>query len=716
MRETIEATLPDPAEATALGTLRRDEHGPKRFALSLGQAHAAGAQVDWERFFEGTDAKRVPLPTYPFQRERYWLDELSQVDGDRAGDDPAQAGFWDAVDRGDLDELAGMLSVDEGAASLGDVVPALAAWRRRGRELSALDGLRYRERWSPIADRPGALAPGRWLVVISPGQREDADVAAVLAALGDGAAQAELDPGEGKADLQAACLRDAVASLEPGEVEGVLSLLALAERSPQASPAWDALSATDSLLRGLDLAGLDAPVWLATSGAVSTASTDPVRHPSQAQLWGYGRCFALEQPGRWGGLVDLPMEFDEEMLGRLCGVLGGAAAGDQIALREAGAFARVLVRAPVAVSESGESWSPDGTVLLSGAGRRIREIAGWLADSGARSLLILVPREPEVAEMAELEVELTEVGCLASVAACHPADRQQLAELLASLPEEQPLRAVFYAADADEEARTSVDGSRNLHELTADLDLSAFVLISSSAASLGAAGSGVEAAAGAFLNSLAMHRRALGLPATSVAWDISKLAPETAMVALQHALDHDETGLTVGELDAVHFAPLRSATPPQTAIEEVPETERAAFLLELVRGEVARVLGHDSAQAIEPAIAFKELGFDSLAAVELRDRLQTATGMRLPATVVFNHPTSLRLAERLLVEATERPAAEPGRGPGRRRRGADRDRRHGLPVSRWGDVARGALGAGRRRRRRDFRFSHRPRMGPRASL
>ena len=355
VRETIDDALPNPTEATLLPTLRRDESGPERFALSLGQAHCQGVPVEWGKFFAGVSPRRVALPTYPFQRQRHWIEELSRSDPETGDADPAQAGFWEAVERGDLDELAAMLPVetDEGmAVSLEAVVPALAAWRRRGRNLSALDGLCYRERWVPAAVLPASAVPGTWLVVSEPGQRGDFAVSAALEALGDGAVRVELDPGadEGTwaADLRAA------ASGSAG-VEGVLSLLALTSPGRESSPAPDALGTTIALLSALEEAEITAPIWIATRGAVSVDSADPVRDPLQARLWGFGRCFALEEPARWGGLVDFPAELGRPVGECLCGVLGGGGEEDQVALREGGVFARRLVRAP-AEPATGRTW------------------------------------------------------------------------------------------------------------------------------------------------------------------------------------------------------------------------------------------------------------------------------------------------------------------------------------------------------------------------
>jgi acyl carrier protein len=237
------------------------------------------------------------------------------------------------------------------------------------------------------------------------------------------------------------------------------------------------------------------------------------------------------------------------------------------------------------------------------------------------------------------------------------------------------------------------DAAWHLHELTAELDLSAFVLFSSIAATLGGPGQGNYAAANAFLDALAARRRADGLPGTSIAWglwpqasgmtsqlgeaDLARMR-RSGIVALSDeqglaffdqallselpqtlAVPLDRAGLqaqaSAGILPPILRGLVRASSrrraaggiPLSTRLAALPETEREAFVLELVRAEVAAVLGHGSADSIAPERAFKELGFDSLAAVELRNRLKGATDLRLPATVVFDYPNSAALAEQI---------------------------------------------------------------------
>ncbi|MEU4898740.1 type I polyketide synthase [Streptomyces sp. NPDC044780] len=370
---------------------------------------------------------------------------------------------------------------------------------------------------------------------------------------------------------------------------------------------------------------------------------------------------------------------------------------------------------------------PEGTVLITGGTGTLGAATArhLVVHHGVRRLLLLSRRGPDAPGAAELAAELTGLGAHVSIAACDAADRGALAKLLETVPDRHPLTAVVHAAgllrDAtvealtpdqlDEVLRAKADAAWHLHELTRDAGLSAFVLFSAAAGLLGAAGQGNYAAANAFLDALAVHRHAQGLPATSLAWgywaqatgmtggmtdtDRARLArsgmlgleteqglalldialgsglPALAPIRLDLAALRREAG--VGEPPALFRSLVRGATAqaatgaagtggaaPAEAFAALSEEDRQQALLRLVRNATATVLGHDTADSIHPAQNFRELGFDSLTAVELRNRLGAATGLRLPATLVFDHPTPtavVRLLRELLAPAGVTPMA-----------------------------------------------------------
>nr|WP_317633550.1 type I polyketide synthase [Streptomyces sp. HUAS 15-9] len=488
------------------------------------------------------------------------------------------------------------------------------------------------------------------------------------------------------------------------------------------------LATTVTLVQALGDVDVQAPLWCATSGAVSTGAGDPLRDAGQAQLWGLGVVAALELPRRWGGLVDLPEKLDEHALRRLAGVLAQHDE-DQLAVRADGVFGRRMLRARPADAEPVTPWQPRGTVLVTGGTGGVgRHLASWLAGAGAQHLVLTSRSGPDAPGAPELRAELTALGAEVTIAACDIADRDALARLLAGIESRHPLTAVLHAAgtarssmlaDAGldefaEAAAAKVTGAVHLDELLDGRELDAFVLFASGAGVWGSGGQASYACANAFLDALALRRRARGLTATSVAWGgwagggmvddaiqergerrgLGVMAPELAISALRQAVEHDEAALTVAPIDWEKFLPVFTVARPSPLLADLPdvqrllEAERAADeetgdgatlatelaalapaereerLLEHIRAQSAVVLGHASAEDVLPTAHFLELGFDSLTAIDLRRRLSAATGLHLPAGLAFDHPTPARLAKHLLTRlqgagrgaAQERPA------------------------------------------------------------
>ncbi|WP_457785276.1 type I polyketide synthase [Streptomyces griseus] len=709
--------IQDSGATGAVGSLRRDDGGAHRFVTSLAEAFVAGLPIDWTPLLGG--AEPAELPTYPFRGTRYWL-EAAESDAPEAEPvDAAEAGFWEAVEREDAASISTSLGLDLDGDGLSALLPALASWRRRSREESVIDSWRYKTAWRPVATSEAVLS-GTWLLVVPASPSDPAGVwaDAVETAVRDAGAatlRVALHPGAERAE-HAALLSAARAGVT--DVVGVLSLLALAEDPLPGLPSTPAgLAGTLTLVQALGDAGIDAPLWCATRGAVSTAPSDPLTSPSQAQVWGLGRVVAEENPHRWGGLVDLPEHPDARALARLAAVLGGTDDEDQVAVRRSGVLAHRLVRAPWGDGREPRAWRPEGTVLITGGtGALGGHVARHFATQGAPHLLLLSGRGPDAPGAAELERELTGLGARVTLVACDVADRDALARVLDSVPDDLPLRAVVHTAavldDAIVDALTPAQldrvlhvkarGAHHLDELTRDAELTAFVLFSSFAGTFGVAGQGNYAPGNAYLDALARARRSQGLPATSVAWGHwsgggiasgtaeaqlrrrggSEIEPHTALRALQHVLDHDETVVALALIEwdriaagAAHGAEsrtrpflreledvrrlLRSARnepaaddtggglPAARDLAALPRAERERALVDLVRTHAAAVLGHASPDVLDAERPFRELGFDSLTSVELRNRLGAATGVTLPATVVFDHPTPRDLAAHL---------------------------------------------------------------------
>ncbi|CAM2919179.1 type I polyketide synthase [Mycobacterium intermedium] len=358
-----------------------------------------------------------------------------------------------------------------------------------------------------------------------------------------------------------------------------------------------------------------------------------------------------------------------------------------------------------------------GTVLITGgtgmAGSALARHA--VTRHGARHLVLLSRRGPDAPEAAELVAELTAAGAQVQVVACDAADRAALAKVIEDIPAQHPLTAVIHAAGVLDDAvissltpdrvdtvlRAKVDAAWNLHELTRDLNLSAFVLFSSMAGLVGSSGQGNYAAANCFLDALAAHRRAHRLPAMSLGWGlwdqasamtggmddadrarlardgILALSSDDALELFDTALIVDEPFLVPARIDLAALRAHAVAVPPMFSdlisapirrqvddslaaaksksalahrLHGLPEAEQHAVLLDLVRSHIATVLGNVTPEAIDPDKAFQDLGFDSLTAVEMRNRLKSATGLSLSPTLIFDYPTPSGLATYIRTE------------------------------------------------------------------
>ncbi|MFE3743016.1 SDR family NAD(P)-dependent oxidoreductase, partial [Streptomyces sp. NPDC059134] len=433
-----------------------------------------------------------------------------------------------------------------------------------------------------------------------------------------------------------------------------------------------------------------------TSGAVDGGDL------AGASVWGLVRSAVSEHPGRFG-LLDVAEGSDAGL------VLGALAVGEPESVVREGAVLVPRLARVVPGEDAGPRWDRDGTVLVTGGTGGLGRIVArhLVTERGVRDML-LVSRTGGAAEgVEELVAELAETGARVAVEACDVADAAALAELVSRYPVRAVVHSAGVLADGTVESltpervekvlRPKVDAAWNLHRATEHLDLDAFVLFSSMSGILGGPGQANYAAGNTFLDALAHHRRTLGLPATSLAWgpwtqdagmigtlsgtDVHRIAraglpeltPEQGVALFDAALTADQPVVLPVRLD---LAALREQTDPHTMmrglvrrrtrrsaaggsaataglvqrLEVLGAEERREVLLDLVRGQIAVVLGHAGAQTVDPARAFQDLGFDSLTAVELRNRLGKSTGLRLPATVVFDYPTANALVGYLLDE------------------------------------------------------------------
>ncbi|MER5874204.1 type I polyketide synthase, partial [Streptomyces sp. NPDC002044] len=426
-------------------------------------------------------------------------------------------------------------------------------------------------------------------------------------------------------------------------------------------------------------------VAVVTEGA--TTSEDPSLRLSGAAVWGLVRSVQAEHPGH-------VVLVDNAEPANLASAIG--CGEPQVAFRDGAPCVPRLVRA-AQTSDTSVRWG-DGPVLVTGASGALgRLVARHLVEScGVRELLLVSRRGESAPGATELAARLREFGATVRFAACDVSDRQALADVLVSTPPSAVVHCAGVVDDATLAGQSArhletvfapkADAAWHLHELTKDLD--AFVLFSSAAGTLGSAGQANYAAANAFLDALAELRRGQGQHALSLAWGLWDLAEGMAgelseadrrrlartgvlpigaaqgLAMFDAALDSSEA-LVLPLL--VNKAALRSkdtvpsvlhgflpaiAAPAapvslRDRISRMSGAKRRSALLDVVLEEVAAILGHATPSALDPGRGLTDLGFDSLTAVELRGRLSTLTGLVLPATLVFDHPSSEALAAHL---------------------------------------------------------------------
>ncbi|WP_374106408.1 thioester reductase domain-containing protein [Streptomyces sp. TRM70350] len=462
----------------------------------------------------------------------------------------------------------------------------------------------------------------------------------------------------------------------------------------------------------------DTPLVVVTRGAMAVHANESV-DPGAAAVWGLVRSAQSEAPGRIV-LVDTDAEPGETVRDQVLGC-----GEPQLAVRDGRFLVPRLRRPAEEADAAGQArWEGGGTVLITGGTGSLGALVArhLVHKHGVRHLLLASRRGEQAEGAAELAAELKEFGADVTVAACDVADREELAALLARVPAAHPLTAVVHTAGVLDDGvigaqsperlaavfRPKAEAAWHLHDLTRDADLSAFVLFSSIAGVVGGPGQSTYAAANSFLDGLAQHRRALGLAATSLAWglwsqdggmsgglsqtDLNRIArsgfrpvtAETGPALLDRAVGLGSPTLVATPVDVTALRDLDEVpallrglvrTPPRRTVRDtgtaaeplverlaaLPEVERRKLVAEEVLAEVAGVLGHADAAAVAPDQPFLKLGFDSLTAVELRNRLTARAGVRLPATVVFDHPTPAALAghlSELLGGRTQGPAAK----------------------------------------------------------
>ena len=657
-----------------VASMRKGPCERTQLLYAVGALFGRGVPVDWAGLDAGRPRRAVALPTYPFERKRFWLDA-------GAAPQPPHA----QVDATTLDE-----------AAIGDRLYQLA-WHAAERP--------------PSAEPPGGH--GRWIIL--------ADDGSLGAALG-----AELEA------RGATCLV-ADPSLSPDEVarsarraRGIVHLRAIDARiseDPEHGSARTLARAQRlgcgsalELARALIAAEATCRTWFVTCRSQQVVAGDAIEL-GQAPLWGFGRALALEHPALWGGLVDIDGEPSRALAVALADELLGGTGEDQVAYRAGQRYVARLERRPQLATHA---WSPRGDasyLITGGLGGIGLAVARWLVERGARHLVLTgrtadAPTEAQRGRIAELERR----GATVDVVQVDVSDEPNMAALIDHLRRAQPpLRGVYHAAGisaprliAELDPRGLADvlapkvtGAWLLHRLTRDLELDHFVCFSSISAIVGSRQLAAYAAGNAFLDALAHHRAALGLPVLCVSWgpwaEVGMTSPaeravlermgmhalpvRDALALLDHLLGSETSHAMAASIDWSAFVPVleararrplldavraRDAAAPaalpafRTRLEATSHDAREALVVDWLRGEVARVLGREAPGAIDTAQGFFEMGLDSVMAVELKRRLERAMGMPLPRTLAFEFPNVEALARHLCTAGADAlPAPAP---------------------------------------------------------
>ncbi|MEZ4868997.1 MAG: type I polyketide synthase [Caldilineaceae bacterium] len=694
---------------TKLPSLHPHRSDWAQMAGSLGALYCAGAKIDWAGFERGYPARRkISLPTYPFERQRYWVNERAE-----ATKPVATTPTMELLNEGDLPRLAAHLDLPaELSAEQQALLAALLEHHQQELTASTLPDWFYTLTWQPQAETalstPQPL--GAWLILADAGGMGQA-VATYLQT--QGIACQLIKQGEwAQADPTAFAARLAGRSTPPQQILYLWGLdeVTRADRDDTSLFATQqaACSGLLTLLQTLaaDSQYAQAKLWVVTQNAVATptAPTDAAQPLALAQtpLWGLGRVAALEHPTLWGGLIDLPpaCAADQAEYGRqLVTAITHANGENQLALRQGRSYVARLVRKKVAPAPSQPvSTLIDGesTYLVTGGlGALGLQVIRWLAQQGARHLVLIGRSGATRPEAAAAVRELEQRGVQVLVAPVDVADRTALAALFDQIATTLPsLRGIIHTAGVLDDGvllqqnwtrfaqvmAPKVQGAWHLHTLTRHLPLAFFVCFSSTAALLGNQGQSNYAAANAFLDGLMYERRRQGLPGLSINWGpwnaagmaqrlgavpqqrlaaqgLRLIEPVQGTAALERLLLQAAPQVAVLPIDWAAVQPGALGHQPSlsawlgntvaevgaptvdllTQLETLPLAERQSALRGYVQREIATVLHFAEAQQVNPRQNFFDLGIDSLMALELKNRFERTLQRPLGATLFFNY-------------------------------------------------------------------------------
>jgi len=687
------------ARPQAIASMRRNRGDQRQISEAFAQAYICGHRPDFAEFGQKR-GRAVDLPTYPFQRKRYWYDDKH---GSSDADDAARTETVRLLEEGRYEELAAQLPGSSDLADSLSTLKNLAALHNQQRSSQTIADDRYEISWEK-STRAGSAQGDEadWLVVIDDG----VDVAPLKKALRAGG-HSHRSVGLPRSEADETRLESALRGLAAlGPVPRILYLAAMdeAESSPTAAVRRlqnRVLPGIQRFFRAALAAGIETPTWIVTRSAQRVAGTETVS-PTQSSLWGLGRTISAEAYRLRGGLADLRTGAVDEWTTLIEHILNGSITEDQVAVRGPDLYFPRLIRRAGETAPVQSQMRHNSTYLLTGGlGMLGLEVADFLASRGAGHLVLTGRRPASDAAQRRIDEICAEYGCRIRVITADLSDSDEVSRLLATVRDElPPLAGVVHGAgelfltplleygpaDIERVFAGKVWGGLYLSQALVGMPLDFFLNTSSTAALLGAKGQILYATANAYLDGLNYWQRQQGIPGITAAFgllaggmgdEVSRekldvlgvrpLKPLEALTGMAEILQASVPYGIVARIDWARFLPFQQlnqkrgflsrierelpeattnpvshrTTPLIDQIRAAPVQQRTSLVMEFMRNAVAEVTKIDPAD-IRDEIGFFDLGMDSLMALEFHRRLEKGCGRELPVTMAMDHP---RLAE-----------------------------------------------------------------------
>ncbi len=702
---------PDTAIAPrAIASLRRKGADHRQIAEALANAYVGGHLPEFGDVDPGP-ARKLDLPTYPFQHRQYWFREKRVPP---TQNDTMRTEAVRLLEDDRIDELAALLDGASGNQQTADVLKRLAAQHNQQRTAQSIADMRYEICWEKSPTPVSGAQPGdgsAWFLLTDNAEAV-APLVDALTARGHRHRILGLPMSDADEERLEVALRGAVTN------ESTLRILNLAALDSDTAPSMRSLSrmqhrvlgATRRLFRVAVASEIPrTPIWLVTRGAQRVTSADLVS-PVQSCLWGFGRAASMEHSHLWGGLADLPAGGADEWALLIDQVVAAPRGEDQFALREQAIYVPRLTRCDGQPIGTKLVLRDDATYLLTGGlGGLGLEIAGYLAAHGARHLVLTGRRPPSDAAQQRIDALREQWGCEFRVIAADVAKPDDVARVLDTVHSELPsLAGIVHAAgeadvtpmrmlddaDVDRVFAGKVWGAWYLSEQTADLQLDFFLSTSSIAGVWGSRDQSAYSAANAFLDGLAWRLREQGVAGISIdfgPWStgmayekyraqldrhgVRTLSPADALAGMAELMVASAAQRVVARIDWDRFLPLyyqagkksflakfeheaaeSAAAPTPSGTSQLvqrltlaPAQQRKQLALDYLRDTVSEVTRVDAAQ-IRDKTGFFDLGMDSLMAVEFRRKVEHTVGRDLPVSLAMDYPRLADVADYLLGE------------------------------------------------------------------